>query len=203
MRDGSDAARWSGWSPSWRCSAALAGTVGLGRRRLGRRRRLRAGHRAACWPGACARSGARGLGPADRVTLARATLVGGVAALAADSFARPVPVPRCWSGWPRWRWCSTRSTAGSPAHRHRLRAGRALRHGGRRVPDPGAQRVRRPLGRRRGCWRSARRATSSSRPAGCCRGCARPLPPRHWRKVVAAIQGIVLDVVAADVLPRA
>jgi hypothetical protein len=29
------------------------------------------------------------------------------------------------------------------------------------------------------------------------------LPPRHWRKVVAAIQGIVLTVAAADVLPRA
>ena len=32
------------------------------------------------------------LGPADRVTLARATLVGGVTALVVDSFARPEPV---------------------------------------------------------------------------------------------------------------
>ena len=32
------------------------------------------------------------LGPADRITLARATLVGGVAALTADSFTRAVPV---------------------------------------------------------------------------------------------------------------
>ena len=30
-----------------------------------------------------------------------------------------------------------------------------------------------------------------------------PLPPRYWRKVVAATQGIVLTVAAADVLPRA
>jgi len=30
-----------------------------------------------------------------------------------------------------------------------------------------------------------------------------PLPPRRWRKVVAAAQGIVLAVAAADVLPRA
>src|SRR4051812_28013138 len=30
-----------------------------------------------------------------------------------------------------------------------------------------------------------------------------PLPPRQWRKVVAAIQGIVLTVAAADVLPHA
>ncbi|MYT33962.1 MULTISPECIES: CDP-alcohol phosphatidyltransferase family protein [unclassified Streptomyces] len=34
----------------------------------------------------------RSFGPANRVTLARATLVGGVTALVADSFARPVPV---------------------------------------------------------------------------------------------------------------
>ena len=33
-----------------------------------------------------------GLGPADRVTLTRAVLVGGVAALTAQSFSRPVPV---------------------------------------------------------------------------------------------------------------
>ena len=30
-----------------------------------------------------------------------------------------------------------------------------------------------------------------------------PLPPRYWRKVVAATQGIVLTVAAADVLPAA
>jgi phosphatidylglycerophosphate synthase len=38
------------------------------------------------------RSGALHLGPADWVTLARAVLVGGVAALTADSFDKPVPV---------------------------------------------------------------------------------------------------------------
>ncbi|MGY1617309.1 CDP-alcohol phosphatidyltransferase family protein [Geodermatophilus sp. SYSU D00691] len=40
------------------------------------------------------RSGAPGLGPADRVTTTRAVLVGGVAALVGESFVRPVPV-----GW--------------------------------------------------------------------------------------------------------
>src|SRR5204863_9226226 len=30
-----------------------------------------------------------------------------------------------------------------------------------------------------------------------------PLPPRYWRKVVAAVQGIVLTVAAAEVLPPA
>jgi phosphatidylglycerophosphate synthase len=39
------------------------------------------------------RPGVRRWGPADTVTLARATLVGGVIALVADSFAGPVPVP--------------------------------------------------------------------------------------------------------------
>lgn len=38
------------------------------------------------------RAGARTLGPADLVTLTRAVLVGGVAALVADSFGAPVPV---------------------------------------------------------------------------------------------------------------
>jgi phosphatidylglycerophosphate synthase len=38
-----------------------------------------------------ARADAGGLGPADRVTLARAVLVGGVAALVAGSILRPVP----------------------------------------------------------------------------------------------------------------
>jgi hypothetical protein len=39
-----------------------------------------------------ARHGADQLGPADRVTLVRATLAGGVTALVADSFSGPTPV---------------------------------------------------------------------------------------------------------------
>ena len=30
-----------------------------------------------------------------------------------------------------------------------------------------------------------------------------PLPPRYWRKVVAATQGVVLTIVVAGVLPQA
>jgi hypothetical protein len=30
-----------------------------------------------------------------------------------------------------------------------------------------------------------------------------PLPPRRWRRIVAAAQGIVLTTAAAEVLPRA
>ena len=36
---------------------------------------------------------------------------------------------------------------------------------------------------------------------GCCPGCGGTVPPRYWRKAVAAIQGIVLTVAVADVLP--
>ena len=107
------------------------------------------------------------------VTLARATLAVGVAALVADSFARDTPVALLVAlaavalsldlvdGW------LARRTG------HRDRAGRALRRRGRRVPDPRAQRLRRPHRTARGCSRSARRATCSSSASGCCRGCAR------------------------------
>ena len=90
---------------------------------------------------------------------------------------------------------------GRPAHRHRDSARRAVRHGGRRVPDPGAERVRRPGRRRVGARhrRDALRATSP--PAGLLPWLRRPAPPRYWAKVVAAVQGVVLAVVAADLLP--
>ncbi len=141
--------------------AALAATVGLGR--AGWVVGLAYGviMNAVAGPRVSPAHSAGGLGPADRVTLTRATLVGGVAALVADSFGRPDPVPvlvalaavalvlDAVDGW----W---------PGGRHGVRARRAVRHGGRRVPDPGAQRLRRTLDRARGCSRSARRATRSS-----------------------------------------
>lgn len=62
---------------------------------------------------AVARSGRDRLGPADAVTLARAVLVGALAALVADSVGAPVAArSRCSSRWPRWPWPWTRSTAG-------------------------------------------------------------------------------------------
>ena len=42
----------------------------------------------------------------------------------------------------------------------------------------------------------------SSQPAGCCPWLRRPVRPRYWAKVVAAIQGIVLTVAASGVLPH-
>ena len=108
------------------------------------------------------------LGPADWVTLARATLAVGVAALVADSFGEPAPVAMLVSlaavalaldavdGWVARR---TRTTA---------TLGAQLRRRGRRVPDPHPQRVRRPLGRRvgardrRGALRVPRRRVAAA-----------------------------------------
>ena len=85
------------------------------------------------------------------------------------------------SWWPRWSSCRssgpTHVTAlvvlstvalaarlgrrpGGPSYAHRVGVRGALRHGGRRVPDPRAERVRRPSAAR-GCSRSGSRATCS------------------------------------------
>ena len=97
-----------------------------------------------------ARSPEERLGPASWVTLARATLAVGVAALVADSFTRATPVALLVTlaavalaldlvdGWVARRT----GTA--------TRAGRALRRRGRRLPDPRPQRLRRPRVRRVG-----------------------------------------------------
>ena len=80
---------------------------------------------------------------------------------------------------------------------------RALRHGGRRVPDPGAQRATSPavgawvlaIGLARYLLLAAGRVLPWLR---------RPVPPRYWGKVVAAVQGIVLTVAASRTCcPRA
>ena len=84
------------------------------------------------------RSRLASFGPANRVTLGRATLVGGVTALVADSFQSSPPVTLL---------VGLTAVAlildgvdGKVARRTgtSLAAGRPLRHGGRRVPDPGA-----------------------------------------------------------------
>ena len=65
------------------------------------------------------------LGPAGWVTLGRATLVIGVAALTADSFERDVPAAMLGGRSRPWPWCSTTSTDGSrggPPRRRRWRA---------------------------------------------------------------------------------
>ena len=187
---------------SWRCSPCWPATVGLGTPGLvGRRRRTGVGRGVRPRPRPAARRGAAGSGPADRVTLTRAALVGGVAALTVDAVAGRSPVGSLVAlaavalvlDAVDGRVARRTGTA-SPL-------GRALRHGGRRVPHPGAQRRTslRPLG----WWVLADRRWRATLfvggRAGGSRGCVSPVPPRYWRKVVAAVQGIVLTVVAAGV----
>jgi phosphatidylglycerophosphate synthase len=141
------------------------------------------------------------LGPADRVTLARATLVGGVLALTVDALTRPVPaagvVPLAAvalsldavDGWVARR-TGTSSALGA---RFDMEVDAVLilvlsvlvvRPVGAWVLAIGLMRYA-FLGAGRVCpWLRA------------------PIPPRYWAKVVAALQGIVLLVAASGVLPR-
>jgi phosphatidylglycerophosphate synthase len=180
--------------------AGIAGTVGLG---------------AAGWlvglafgVATCAflvnglnRAGSAALGPADKVTLARAILVGGVAALAADSLSRPVPVPvlvgltigalllDAVDGYVARR-TGTCSDLGArfdmeiDAFLLVVLSVYLVPQVGGWVLAIGAMRYAFVLGIWTLPWM---RAT---------------LPPRYWRKVVAATQGVALVVGSAGVLPR-
>jgi phosphatidylglycerophosphate synthase len=136
------------------------------------------------------------------VTLARGTLAVGVAALVANSFARATPVALLVSlaavalaldladGWVGRR-TGTHSDLGSRFDGEvdaflilTLSVYVAPAYGAW-VLAIGAARYLFLVGEWRLPWMRA------------------PLPPRRWRKVVAAMQGVVLTVAAADVLPRA
>jgi len=142
------------------------------------------------------------LGPADWVTLARATLAVGIAALIADSFAQPVSVPMLVSlavvalaldavdGWVARRTRTT-NTLGA--------------HFDAEVDAFLILILSVYVARSVGAWVLA---IGAARYAFGAAGLAfpwlrEPLPPRYWRKVVAATQGIVLTVAAASVLPPA
>jgi phosphatidylglycerophosphate synthase len=141
------------------------------------------------------------LSPADWVTLARATLAVGVAALIADSLHRPAPVTMLVSlaalalaldavdGWVARR---TRTTA-------RLGA-----HFDAEVDAFLILVLSVYVARSTGAWvlaiGAARYAFLAA--AWLLPWIREPLPPRYLRKVVAATQGIVLTIAAADVLPR-
>jgi phosphatidylglycerophosphate synthase len=141
------------------------------------------------------------LGPADWVTLARATLAGGVAALIADSFDQPAPVALLVSltalalaldavdGWVARR---TRTTAALGAHFDA------------EVDAFLILILTVYVARSAGAWVLA---IGAARYAFLVAGwplpwMREPLPPRYWRKFVAATQGIVLTVAAAHLLPR-
>ncbi|MGZ4179035.1 MAG: CDP-alcohol phosphatidyltransferase family protein [Solirubrobacteraceae bacterium] len=143
-----------------------------------------------------------GLAPADWVTLARATLAVGIAALIADSFERTVPVALLISlaavalaldavdGWVARRTrteglLGARFDAEADAFLILILSVYVARSAGVWVLAIGAARY---VFLAAGWWLPWMNAQ---------------LPPRHWRKVVCATQGIVLTVAAGQVLPRA
>jgi phosphatidylglycerophosphate synthase len=142
------------------------------------------------------------LGPADWVTLARATLAVGVAALTADSFANPAPIAMLVTlaavalvldavdGWLARRR-GTVSTFGARFDGE-VDAFLILALSVYVAPSAGAWVL--AIGLARYAFLAAGLVLPSMR---------EPLPPRYWRKVVAATQGIVLTIAAADLLPLA
>jgi phosphatidylglycerophosphate synthase len=142
------------------------------------------------------------LGPADWVTLARATLAVGVAALVADSFDRPAPVATLVTlsvvalvldavDGLTVRRTGTASTLGA--------------HFDGEVDAFLILVLSVYVARSAGAWVLA---IGAARYAFLVAGWLLPwmretLPPRHWRKVVAATQGVVLVIAAAHVLPLA
>jgi phosphatidylglycerophosphate synthase len=141
------------------------------------------------------------LGPADKVTLARAILVGGVTALAVESLSRPVPVQvlvgltigalllDAVDGYVARR-TGTSSDLGArfdmevDAFLLLVLSVYLLPQVGAWVLAIGAMRYAFVLG----LWTLPWMRTT--------------LPPRYWRKVVAATQGVALVVGSAGVLPR-
>jgi phosphatidylglycerophosphate synthase len=142
------------------------------------------------------------LGPADWVTLARATLAVGVAALVADSFREPAHVATLVT-------LSAVSLAldavdGWVARRSKTASKLGAQFDGE-VDAFLILVLSVFVARSTGAWVLA---IGAARYAFFAAGWIWPwmrasLPPRYWRKVVAATQGIVLTVAAADVVPPA
>ena len=142
------------------------------------------------------------LGPASWVTLARATLAVGVAALAADSLAHGIPVALlvtlaavalCLDAVDGWV---------------ARRTGEVTELGARFDGEVDAFLILALsvyVAPKCGWWVLAIGAARYLFLAGewLLPWMRAPLPPRRWRKLVAAMQGIVLTVAAAGVLPRA
>src|SRR5450755_1147980 len=142
------------------------------------------------------------LGPADWVTLARATLAVGVAALVANSFGEPAPVTLLVSL--AALALALDAVDGWVARRTRTTATLGARLDGE-VDAFLILVLSVYVARSAGAWVLA---IGAARYAFLAAGwllpwMREPLSPRHWRKVVAATQGIVLTVAAADPLPPA
>ena len=144
--------------------------------------------------------GGADLGPADRVTLARATLVGGVLALTADSLTGPVPVP------PLVGLAAVALALDWVDGRVARRTGTVSRLGARFDMEVDAFLILVLSAYAAASVGSWVLAIGLMRYAN---GAAEwllpwlhgPVSPRHWRKVVAAVQGVVLAVAAAGLLP--
>jgi phosphatidylglycerophosphate synthase len=144
---------------------------------------------------------ANGLGAADWVTLARGSLAVGAAALVADSFVHPAPVALL---------VSISSVAltldfvdGRVARQTRATATFGAEFDGE-VDAFLILVLSVYVARSAGVWVLA---IGLARYAFLAAGWAqpwmrKPLPPRYWRKFVAATQGIVLTVAAATILPE-
>lgn len=146
------------------------------------------------------RAGAVELGRADRVTLVRATLVGGVAALVAHSFRADVPVAALVT------IASVALALDAVDGRVARRTGTTSRLGARfdmevdafliLVLSVAVAAMLGPWVLAIGAMRYAYVAAGWVLP-----WLQSPVPPRHWRKVVAAIQGVTLTAVASGLFP--
>jgi phosphatidylglycerophosphate synthase len=142
------------------------------------------------------------LGPADWVTLTRAALTAGLAGLVADSFIRPVPVALLVS------LAAVALVLDGVDGQVARRTGTTSARGERLDGEVDAFLIAVLsvyVARLFGAWVLA---IGAARYAFLAAGYVlpwlrAPLPRRYWRKVVCATQGIVLTIVAAQVLPPA
>jgi phosphatidylglycerophosphate synthase len=141
-----------------------------------------------------------GFGPADWVTLARATLAVGVAALTAASFEQSVPVTLLVSV--AAIALALDAVDGWVARRTRTAASFGARFDGE-VDAFLILALSVYVARSAGAWVLAIGAARYVFLAGgwLLPWLRQPLPQRRWRKVVAATQGVVLTVAAAQVVP--
>jgi phosphatidylglycerophosphate synthase len=147
------------------------------------------------------RSGELATQPADWVTLTRAVLCAGVAGLVADSFVRSRPVTQLVV------LASVALALDAVDGQVARRTGTASVLGARFDAEVDAWLILLlsvEVSRQYGNWvlmiGAARYALLAA--GWAVRWLAAPLPPRYWRKVVAAIQGIVLTVAASGLLSR-
>jgi phosphatidylglycerophosphate synthase len=139
--------------------------------------------------------------PADWVTLTRALLIAGVAGLVADSFSRPLPVTALVT------LSIVALILDAVDGQVARRTGTATALGGRLDGEADAFLILLlsiAVSQDYGGWVLI---IGAARYALLLAGwlipwLAAPLPPRYWRKVVAAIQGIVLTVAVSGVLDR-